>query len=712
MKNKLLILALMLVSLFSFSQDLHHDLSVTLDIANGEIKAIDNLKITKDNLDNKDYIQFRLNSKLSIESLDKNYVIEKITNSDEETSVPVNTYKISLTGKENTLIIPLQYKGIINDQITEGAAEYARGFSTTTGIVFDDGVYMSGSTFWIPTIENLDLFTFELTVNLPEEWNVVSQGTRIVNEVKDGRKIVKYNSPDLMDEIYLIANNWTEYSLQAGDVLVQAFLRTPDEGLANRYLGVTAKYLKLYEDIIGPYPFTKFALVENFWETGYGMPSFTLLGEKVIRFPWILNSSYPHELLHNYWGNSVFVNYEEGNWCEGITAYMADHLIKEQDGQAVDYRRTTLQKFTDYVNPENDFPVVEFLSRSNSAEEAIGYGKSMMFNNMLRYELGDEIFLKAYAKFNIDNKFRKASFNDIKASFETVTGKDLTPFFDQWLKRIGAPTLKLTDVNVKEKKEQYTLSFNIAQTQNEDVFDVNIPVVVYLENETTVTHEKINLSERKQEYSFNYSGKPLRVDIDPQFEIIRRLDRQEVPATLSQVFGSVNGVIILPASSKHLDAYTGLANMWKETQAAQNKTLEIVKDSDIESLPNDKAVWVLGFDNKFADQVNIFNEYDKSFDTETKRKIELLKKENAFVFAIPNNENTIGFVGANNDKTITRLSRTLLHYGKYGYLGFEGETATNVLKGSLPALNSPMNYKISDGEIKAKIEPRKALSQN
>ena len=31
----------------------------------------------------------------------------------------------------------------------------------------------------------------------------------------------------------------------------------------------------MYNKLLGPYPYTKFALVENFWETGYGMPSFT-----------------------------------------------------------------------------------------------------------------------------------------------------------------------------------------------------------------------------------------------------------------------------------------------------------------------------------------------------------------------------------------------------------------------------------------------------
>ena len=91
-----------------------------------------------------------------------------------------------------------------------------------------------------------------------------------------------------------------------------------------------------------------------------------------------------------------------------------------------------------------------------------------------------------------------------------------------------------------------------------------------------------------------------------------------------------------------------------------------------------------------------------------------LKKEGALIYAVPNPNNvyqTVGFIGANNDAAITALSRKLLHYGKYGYLGFETEKATNVLKGSLPALDSPMNYVIDNkAEINVVIVPRKALS--
>ena len=73
----------------------------------------------------------------------------------------------------------------------------------------------------------------------------------------------------------------------------------------------------------------------------------------------------------------------------------------------------------------------------------------------------------------------------------------------------------------------------------------------------------------------------------------------------------------------------------------------------------------------------------------------------------------IGFIQANSKEAIAGLTRKLPHYGKYGYLGFEGDAPTNNLKGSFSAVNSPLNHVVKyDGEkieIKAKIVPRSAL---
>ncbi len=301
---------------------------------------------------------------------------------------------------------------------------------------------------------------------------------RTEDKIEDQSHIDIWDSNTPQEEIFLIAAKFNEYKFSAGSVDAFAFLRTPDEALANKYLETTAQYLEMYRKLVGPFPYSKFALVENFWETGYGMPSFTLLGEKIIRFPFILHSSYPHELLHNWWGNSVYVDFETGNWCEGLTAYMADHLIKEQRGPSRRIQKINLQKFTDFVNERNDFPLSKFLSRTDGPSEAIGYGKSLMMFHMLRLKVGDENFTRAFQSFNRNNKFKKASYKDIQDAFEDVIGEDLNWFFDQWINRKWCTELMLKNAKVNKSADGYNLKFEIEQLQKENAFTIDVPIVM------------------------------------------------------------------------------------------------------------------------------------------------------------------------------------------------------------------------------------------
>ncbi len=709
MNNRKTLAFLFFVSVFQYvsAQNAYQNIHVKIDVAESTISIENTINLPEGVLDANHSTFLYLNSSLAIEPIKGGKLIE-VENNEDATGY-VKKYKLTLkkSSKNSFAII---YKGVIKDKIEQSATEYARGFSETKGTITDNGIYLAGATYWLPKFGNDMLSSFDLNVVINKDWSIVSQGERTKNETEGDTKSITYHSPEPMDEIYLIGAKWTEYSKMLGDVEVQAFLRTPDQELADRYLNTTSGYLSMYETLIGKYPYTKFALVENFWETGYGMPSFTLLGEKVIRFPWILYSSYPHELLHNYWGNGVFVDYSGGNWCEGITAYMADHLMQEQRGAGATYRRNTLQKFTDYVNEENDMPINKFLNRNNSAEEAIGYGKVLMTNNMLRNDLGDEVFVKAYQKFYKDNEFTKASFSDIRKSFEEVSGKDLKAYFAQWIDRTGAPNLVLSNISESNNK----VSFTLTQTQNEEVFNLNVPIAFYVEGASEVIWKTVYMNTKAQDYSFNFNQKPLKIEVDPQFNIMRRLDRKEVPASLSQVYGSTESALIIPASGEHKEAYKELANTWKATQEAQGKTAVILLDSDIDAIPTDNSVWVLGFENKFNTN-DLQTSYSSVFKAETNSQIKRLASEGALVYAIPNPKNlahSIGFVGAQTDAAIKSLTRKLPHYGKYGYLGFEGDEAKNVLKGSLPALDSPLNVRINEGEILSKIIPRKALYQS
>jgi aminopeptidase N len=699
------------------AQHLHHRIYASIDHTANEISVTDTLVIPPGLPEGTGSLTFTLNGNLSMEPPAGECRIEKQGMAGHPGT---EQYRIAFprAGKGETEL-PLRYHGKIHEEIVSGAVEYARGFSETGGIICSDGIYLAGSSEWVPAVEDTDLFTFDLTVEVDRNWNVVSQGTRTVNEVTGDRRRVEYSCADPMEEVYLVAGPWTEYSVQSGGILIQAFLRTPDQELADRYLGVTRQYLDLYQGLIGTYPYTKFALVENFWETGFGMPSFTLLGGQVIRFPWILHSSYPHELLHNWWGNSVFVDYSKGNWCEGITAYMADHLIREQQGTAEVYRRNTLQKFTDYVNEENDFPPAEFVSRNNPAEEAIGYGKVLMFNEMLRSELGDEAFLKAYADFYGRNRFRFASFDDIRASFERVTGKDLKPFFDQWINRTGAPELKIQRGMTSSTGGKWKISFKLMQVQEGELFHLSVPVVIYLEKQEELFRTRVELSERLDTYTFQFDKRPLKISVDPQFNMMRILDRSEVPSSLTQLFGADTALMILPGKSDLKAEYEKLGQLWKETQAAQGKELRIVSDGGLTQVPSDMPVWVLGYENLYSGRLGIIDRARKLLPEEERGKMDSLRMDgNSLIFALPGNPGsgqTTGFIGTGNPEAVKGLATKLLHYGSYSYLGFGGDAPDNVLKGNFPVLKSSLDYVVAYPDrpaITQKLESRQALDCN
>jgi len=719
------ILVLLLVLFFNspgIAGNIHHNLKVNLKPEQNFIEVIDEITIPVGSIPAeqlkqlKSQVHFLIHGDLSIRSNTSTVKLEKIQTKIEASQfgvsntislpekLPIQHFQFKIPENQNAdFKFVLQYQGKIYHPIKQKGEEYARSFSETPGIISEKGVLLAGSSYWIPWF-NEKLVSFDLEVTLPENWDVASQGKRTIHEIRDGNRIVRWESPEIMDEIYLIAAPFHLFSLQVGKVTAMAYLRSPDEALANKYLETTAQYLEMFERLIGPYPYSKFALIENFWETGYGMPSFTLLGPKVIRFPFILHSSYPHELLHNWWGNSVFVDYEKGNWCEGLTVFYADHLIKEQRGQGDVYRRDALQAYTDYVKSSRDFPLTEFRARHDASSAAIGYNKSMMIFNMLRQRLGDDQFTQAIQLFYRDNKFKKATFQDVQQAFETISGEKLTWFFDQWVKQPGAPEIQITSAKSKKVSgRKFQLSFTLAQRK--PLFQLQVPVAIILENQPKVRWEVVDLKQKSQTYSIDCDARPLKVDVDPQFDLFRRLDRNEIPPAFSQVFGSEKVTIILPdeADPAALKGYQQLAQIW-----GKSKQVSIIMENEVKNLPKDQAIWLFGLKNKWAKRLEK-SMLDYGVHLGTPQKTDSIRiartilplADHCYVLALPNpenNEKTIAWLAVSNFEAISGLSRKLPHYGKYSYLGFQGAEPTNILKGQWPTIHSPLSLVVQQSD--------------
>jgi hypothetical protein len=614
--------------------------------------------------------------------------------------------------------IGLEYGGEIHHPLATQGEEYQRSFSETPGYIGESGVFLAGTSFWVPTFGD-GLMTFELEVTgLREPWKVVSQGRRSRHEVDAGGNwVTVWSLEDPTEEIYLVAGPWFEYSQKAGEVEVFAFLRDDDPALAKKYGDATIRYLKLYQGMLPPYPYASFSLVENFWETGYGMPGFTLLGPRVIRFPWILTSSYPHELLHNWWGNSVYVDFDRGNWCEGLTAYMADHLFAEQRGEGATYRRATLKKYTDMVSKGEDFPLSEFGSRHSAASEAVGYGKSLMLFHMARRAVGDEDFLAALSLFDRENRFTRAAFADIATAFTDETGGDWAPFVEEWVARTGAPELKIHEARVEEGapgEAPWRVMVHLRQIQEDEPFPITVPVAVTMEGYENPIWVEAGSCGRDCIVEVPCPARPVRVDVDPVFDVMRRLDAFEVPPALSTVFGAEDPLFVLPAaaSNEEMALWRQLATDW-----ARPADPRFLLDSEIEALP-DTPAWVLGWENRFGAEIaRRVAEQGVGVETEKVQLVgdALSRADHSLVLvarAKGNPAAALGWVAAAPAEAVPGLGRKLPHYTRYSYLAFRGSEPENVAKGMWQPLRSPMVRNLTDGEMPALVlSPRAPLAE-
>ena len=567
-------------------------------------------------------------------------------------------------------------------------------------------LFISGQDFYYPQLETKDKIepkiTFQIKIQAPSKLKIVSQGEKLKDTVRNGARTTVWGENKPQEEILIIADHYHEFSSHHGPIALYAYLRDADKALAHRYFKATKSYIDLYSKIIAPYPYKKFALVENSQQTGYGMPSFTLLGSHIIRFPFILHTSYPHEILHNWFGNGVYIHPDSGNWAEGLTSYLADHLLLEQVGKGGKYRFQELMKYSSYVNETNDFPLAMFKGRDSMTSQAIGYGKMLMAFHMLRIEVGDTIFLKALQDFYKRNQFRHAGLKEIQTSFEIVSGVKLENFFNQWVLRKGAPTLTLFAASKTKENEKHLLKLETRQTQSEPAFTFKLPIAVWLTSKQKPIIKNINISKKKQISLIPFENKPLKVMLDPYHEVFRRLNPKEIPPSLGKAYGAEIKSTVFPENNTPNELLSGYKFFNKSLETTSSPPHTTFKNKP-QSISATRNVWVFGKNNKLSKKIKTqLNRYEVKVNEQgvTLEGNYFNWKNHSFIFAVShhdsNNEQLVWLI-THSKKSIPGLIRKLPHYGKYGYLVFEGNEPKNVAKGTWPSSREGLDHTFTKG---------------
>lgn len=689
----------------------HHDVTVSFDLAARRLVAVDRITLAVPVRSDTLPPGFFLARSLAVDAVRLDGKPVAIVDPDTTVRIPewggapARFVRLELPERRpKSVVLDVSYAGVIDDRPAAPEQEYARSFEDSNGLVDSLGIFLAGSSAWVPEYPG-SLFGFRLAAELPSGYRSMSQGMVARTPGSGGSLVETWTSDDPQEEIYLIAGRYVVTERDRAGILIQTFLYADDPELAARYLGATADYLDIYQELLGPYPFKKFALVENFWQTGFGMPSFTLLGDRVIRLPFIVSTSYGHEIVHNWFGNSVYVDWEKGNWCEGLTSYLADHLYKEQDGQGAEYRRATLQAYRDFVRGGKDLPLASFRSRDNPITQAVGYGKAMMTFHMLRLQIGDEAFRAGLRRLAETQRFKRASWGDVRQVFEGVSGLDLSDYFAQWVMRVGAPELALGEPRVTPMPDGFKLDVEIRQAT--PPYRLEVPVAVLMAGSRAPEITSVSLADTAATLSLELAREPLGIALDPSFDIFRRLDRSEIPPSLGQAFGAERTLIVVPSAEPAplAAAYRSFAASFS---GAAPGTVEVRDDTAVtEAELAGRAVWLLGESNRLRPRVvTALSRQARSLDPFASDSLRLggqafARSGRTAVAAVTSEvdpEEAWVVVITDTPGALPGLGRKLPHYRKYGYLVFEGEEPANLAKGEWRAQGSPL-VKLLDGAL-------------
>jgi len=589
------------------------------------------------------------------------------------------------TGSAGEHTVILDYEGSVYEE--PAASQFTREYiaSQTSGIISEQGAFLSPESFWYPRGDER-MSRFEVRTTTPIGYETVTQGTRESHEIKGSKLIVKWKNIQPSDSIYLQAGPYEIQEDEIDGIKIYTYFFPGDKELASLYMSKSKQYIAMYNRLLGQYPYGKFAVVENFFETGYGMPSWTLLGRTVVRLPFIPDTSLPHEICHNWWGNGVFVDYSQGNWCEGLTVYCADYLLKKKTmpGGDVDYRRQINRDYASYVKKNNDFPLTEFRSRHDPATRSVGYGKAMMVFHQLQRMMGEDKFFNSLRRLMAEYRFKKANWKDVLGIFEKECSLKLDNFYDSWVERTGAPVLRLENVKAVKQGKAFAVSFNIVQEGG--LYDLDVPVLVKTEREEI--GKSLSVSDSIEEFKIILDSKPVCLEVDPEHHLFRRLYPQEIPPSIAKVFGSGKQLIVLPsgADAEKLKKYRAAAQMINKT-----KTAVIKIDTEVKSEELDASSVIL-FHN--VSERTVVADFLRGILREAPWKEDLTEKDDSgsvVVYDHPkNDEYGVMVIKCNRESDVLSIARKLPHYGKYSYLLFQG--ATNVSKGIWEVESSPLIY--------------------
>jgi aminopeptidase N len=428
------------------------------------------------------------------------------------------------------------------------------------GIIDKEGLFLTGH--WYPIVQTEDhLAYYRLTVTLPDGFVPVSENDEIRPEGLPGnqtRYSFRFKNP--LPALTLTAGPYSRNAGYVGNTVIYTYLFPRDAKLSDIYIEQAKKYIRFYEEVLGDYPYRHLFIVENVLPESHSMPTYALLGWDIARRPFLAEPIVARDVLSQWVGNSLYVDVHQGDWGDGLTAFLSEHLFAERKGRDAAFRKKALVTYNNYAQGGGGTSLADYKGPEDAAGRAMMQGKGVVFFHMLDRKVGRDALFQALQHLVKIRRFKMASWTDVRKSFEVASGKDLKEFFAQWVERPGVPSFTVSEPRALLLDGSYRVTFTLRQQGKPYRF--SLPVVV--DTEAGAHETDVEVTEPVQYVSLKTPGQPTELVVDPGYDVLRVLDEDETPPVLSAFLGSPERIVALPGDDAERKKYAALLETLRE----------------------------------------------------------------------------------------------------------------------------------------------------
>lgn len=402
---------------------------------------------------------------------------------------------------------------------------------------------------WFPSFDfPSDKATTEQYITAEKGETVVGNGELLEKiENSDGTETWHYKMPVPLP-VYLVSfvvGKYVKVEDKYKTIPLGYYVYPGREQTARNAYSDTPAMIKLFEERTGvDFPYNKYdqTVVAGFQFGGMENITATTMADTFI---FLADTEFgrgevldlvSHELAHSWFGNLVTCR----NWAElwlneGFATYM-EAVFREHRYGREDYLRkvrTDAGEFIidDTINRKRH-PLYNL--RADKVSELFDnasttYHKGGAVLHTLREQTGAQAFWRGVNTYLSRHKFGSVESTDLRRAMEEASGQDLGWFFDQWVYSGGLPKLTIRQIyNARAK----TLTLVTMQTQKPDAITpavFRVPLDVVINNLGTERVEKIEVTKRRQLFTFKVGAKPDALSVDPELKIpLKRVDLRPI----------------------------------------------------------------------------------------------------------------------------------------------------------------------------------------